>query len=76
MGSYFKFGKKIVKLPRKADESKYTAEELKAIPLDEVKKWIEAQIPNAFGKKKKEKPPAEKKEKKPVAKKTPSKKKK
>ena len=70
-----KFGKKIIKLPRKADETKYTADELKEIPLDEIKKWIEAQIPNAFGKKKKEKKPAEKKEK-AVAKKTPAKKKK
>ncbi len=57
-----KFGKKIIKLPKKADETKYTAEDLKEIPLEEVKKWIEAEIPNAFGKKKKA--PAEKKEKK------------
>jgi len=75
-GPIVKFGKKIVKLPRKADESKYTAEELKSVPLDEVKKWIVEQIPNAFGKKKKEKQPVEKKEKKPSAKKTPVKKKK
>jgi len=75
-GPLVKFGKKIVKLPRKADESKYTADELKAVPLDDVKKWIVEQIPNAFGKKKKEKQPAEKKEKKPVAKKKPAKKKK
>ncbi|HET6995011.1 MAG TPA: topoisomerase C-terminal repeat-containing protein, partial [Chitinophagaceae bacterium] len=74
-GPLVKFGKKIVKLPRKADETKYTADELKEIPLDEVKKWIEAQIPNAFGKKKKEKQPAQKKEK-AVAKKTAAKKKK
>ncbi|TMI72106.1 MAG: type I DNA topoisomerase [Bacteroidetes bacterium] len=74
-GPLVKFGKKIIKLPRKADETKYTADELKEIPLDEIKKWIEAQIPNAFGKKKKEKKPAEKKEK-AVAKKTPAKKKK
>src|SRR5436190_3762316 len=74
-GPLVKFGKKIIKLPRKADETKYTADELKEIPLDEIKKWIEAQIPNAFGKKKKEKKPAEKKEK-AVSKKTPAKKKK
>lgn len=74
-GPIVKFGKKIVKLPRKADESKYTADELKAIPLDDVKNWIVQQIPNAFGKKKKEKAPAEKKEK-AVAKKTVTKKKK
>jgi DNA topoisomerase-1 len=52
-GPVVKFGKKIIKLPRKADESKYTADELKEVPLEEVKKWIETQIPNAFGKKKK-----------------------
>jgi DNA topoisomerase-1 len=74
-GPLVKFGKKIIKLPRKADETKYTADELKEIPLDEIKKWIVEQIPNAFGKKKKEKKPAEKKGK-AVAKKTPAKKKK
>jgi len=77
-GPIVKFGKKIVKLPRKADESKYTADELKEIPLENVKNWIVEQIPNAFGKKKKEKQPVEKKEKKEktVAKKTAPKKKK
>jgi DNA topoisomerase-1 len=59
-GPLVKFGKKIIKLPRKADETKYTADELKEIPLDEIKKWIVEQIPNAFGKKKKEKKSAEK----------------
>lgn len=63
-GPLVKFGKKIVKIPRKADESKYTAEDLQAMPLETIKTWIEAQVPNAFGKKKKEK------EKKPAAKKT------
>jgi DNA topoisomerase-1 len=73
-GPIVKFGKKIIKLPRKADDTKYVADELKEIPLEEVKQWIEAQIPNAFGKKKKQ--PVEKKEKKPVAKKTAPRKKK
>jgi DNA topoisomerase-1 len=36
---------------RKADETKYTAEELGTVPLDDVKKMIEAQVPNAFAKK-------------------------
>jgi DNA topoisomerase-1 len=63
-GPIVKFGKKIIKLPRKADETKYTADDLKDLPLEEIKKWIVAEVPNAFGKKK----PA-KKEKKPVAKK-------
>ena len=61
-GPLVKFGKKIIRLPKKADDTKYTAEELKAIPLEDVKKWIEAAIPNAFGKKKAaKKAPAEKK---------------
>jgi len=52
-GPVIKFGKKIIRLPKKPDESKYTAEELAVLPLEEVKKMIETQIPNAFGKKKK-----------------------
>jgi DNA topoisomerase-1 len=60
-GPLVKFGKKIVKLPRKADGTKYTADDLKMIPLEEVKKWIEAEVPNAFGKKKGKKPAAKKK---------------
>lgn len=70
-GPVVKFGKKIIKLPRKADESKYTADELKDISIDVVKEWVVAQIPNAFGKKKKEKKPAEPKARvvKPAAKK-------
>ncbi|HKC36030.1 MAG TPA: type I DNA topoisomerase [Chitinophagaceae bacterium] len=51
-GPLIKFGKKIIRLPKKADDTKYTAEELKAVPLDDIKKMIEAVIPNAFGKKK------------------------
>lgn len=51
-GPVVKFGKKIVRIPKKADDTKYTADELKTIPLEEVKKWIEAGLPNAFGKKK------------------------
>jgi DNA topoisomerase-1 len=57
-GPVVKFGKKIIKLPRKADESKYTADDLREISIEEVKNWVVAQIPNAFGKKKKEKKPA------------------
>lgn len=52
-GPVIKFGKKIVRIPKKADDSKYSAEELKNIPLEEVKKIIVSQIPDAFGKKKK-----------------------
>jgi len=60
-GPLIKFGKKIIRLPKKADDTKYTADELKELPLEEVKKMIEAAIPNAFGKKKAAKKPAEKK---------------
>jgi DNA topoisomerase-1 len=73
-GPIIKWGKKIIRLPRKADETKYTADELKAISLDEVKKWIELVVPNAFTKK--EKKTRAKKEKQPAAKKAPSKRKK
>ncbi|MBK5269412.1 MAG: DNA topoisomerase I, partial [Bacteroidia bacterium] len=51
-GPFIRFGKKMLKLPKKADETKYTAEEIKDIPLEEIKKMIEAQMPGAFGKKK------------------------
>lgn len=51
-GPFIRFGKKMLKLPKKADDSKYTAEEIKDIPLEEIKKMIVAQVPNAFGKKK------------------------
>jgi DNA topoisomerase I len=64
-GPLIKFGKKIVKLPKKADDTKYTQDELKALPLEEVKKIIEAQLPGSFTKK--EKKPAAKK----AARKTP-----
>lgn len=57
-GPIIKFNKKIIKLPRKADESKYTADDLKDISLDEVKKMIEIEMPGAFTKK--EKKPAKK----------------
>lgn len=51
-GPFIKFGKKMLKLGKKADDTKYTPEELAALPLEEVKKIIQTQIPNAFGKKK------------------------
>ena len=60
-GPIIKFGKKIVKLPRKADNTKYTAEDLQSIPLEEVKQFIEAEIPGAFAKKEKQPKAAPKK---------------
>ncbi|WP_205511199.1 type I DNA topoisomerase [Longitalea arenae] len=51
-GPVLKFGKKILKVGKKADDTKYTADELSTVPLEDVKKMIEAQIPNAFASKK------------------------
>lgn len=50
-GPFIRFGKKMLKITGKGEKGKYTAEELTAIPLDEVKKMIEAQMPGAFAKK-------------------------
>jgi DNA topoisomerase-1 len=63
-GPFIKFGKGMFKIPKKEDGSKFEAEELKTVSLDEVKKWIVAQDKNAFAEKKK-----------PAAKKTAAKKK-
>ncbi len=49
-GPYIRFGKKMLKLGKKSDDSKYSAEELKEVPLEDVKKMIAAQVPNAFAK--------------------------
>ena len=50
-GPFIKFGKKMLKLGRKDDGEKFTAEELKDIQLEDVKKMIEQQVPGAFTKK-------------------------
>lgn len=50
-GPLVKWGKKIVRIPKKADDTKYTAEELSTVSVEEVKKWIEAAYPGAFVKK-------------------------
>ncbi|MDH6251295.1 DNA topoisomerase-1 [Chryseobacterium sp. H1D6B] len=52
-GPFVKFGKAMFKIPKKKDDTKYEADELKDISLDEVKKWITAQDPKAFAEKKK-----------------------
>jgi DNA topoisomerase-1 len=52
-GPFVKFGKAMFKIPRKADENKYEADELKEVSLEEVKKWITDQDPKAFAEKKK-----------------------
>jgi DNA topoisomerase I len=50
-GPFIRFQKKMLKPGLKPDETKYTAEELATIPLDDIKKMIEVQLPNAFAKK-------------------------
>ncbi len=67
-GPFIKLGKGMFKIPKKEDGSKFEAEELKEISLDEVKKWITDQDKTAFAEKKK---PAAKKTvaKKPATKK-------
>lgn len=60
-GPFIRFGKEMLKLRNNPDtKQKYTPEELAVISLDEVKKLIVAQIPDAFEPKKK-KAPAKKK---------------
>jgi DNA topoisomerase-1 len=46
-----RFGKKKIYLPKKKDDTRYTAEEAAAFTLEEVKQMIEAQLPGAFIKK-------------------------
>ncbi|HEU0109817.1 MAG TPA: type I DNA topoisomerase [Flavisolibacter sp.] len=50
-GPFIRFGKKMLKLGRGTGGEKLTAEELSSIPLEDVKKMIEAQVPGAFTKK-------------------------
>jgi DNA topoisomerase-1 len=53
-GPFIRFNKKSVKLP-KVDNKRMTPEEAKELTLEEVKKLIEAEIPDAFKKKAKKK---------------------
>jgi DNA topoisomerase-1 len=50
-GPFIRFNKKMLKLGRKANGEKYSAGELTDVPLEEVKKMIEEQVPGAFAKK-------------------------
>lgn len=68
-GPFIRFGKKMLKMGRKADGSKFTEEELTGISLEEIKKMIEAEIPGAFEKAAKKVPA-----KKAASKKAPAKK--
>ena len=71
-GPFIRFGKKMLKLGKKSNGEKYTAEELTNIPVEEVKRMIEVQVPGAFSKKAAAKKAAPKKAaaKKTAAKKT------
>lgn len=60
-GPFIRFNKKMLKLGRKADDGKYTAEELADVSVDEIKKIIETQVPGAFAKKAAKKKAAPKK---------------
>lgn len=55
-GPVIKLAKKVIKLPKKADDTKYKAEDFRDMSLEDVKKIILSQVPNAFGKKKKAAP--------------------
>lgn len=77
-GPFIRFGKKMLKLGRKKNNEKFEAEELKELPLNEVKKMIELQLPSAFAKKTKaaaKKAPAKSAVKKTAKKSSPKKKK-
>jgi DNA topoisomerase-1 len=50
-GPFIRFGKLMLKLGKKADGEKYTAEDLAAVSLEEVKKMILVIDPTAFDKK-------------------------
>jgi len=50
-GPFIRFGKKMLKLGRRPNGEKYTAEELSTLPLEDVKNMIEEQVPGAFTKK-------------------------
>ncbi len=50
-GPFIRFGKKMLKIDKKADGTKYTTDEVAMMPVEEIKKMIEAQLPGAFDKK-------------------------
>jgi len=51
-GPFIRFKKKSVKIPKNEDGSRVTPEQAKELTLEDVKKIIEAEIPDAFGGKK------------------------
>jgi DNA topoisomerase-1 len=50
-GPFIKFNKKMLKLGRKADGTKYEAADLAEVDIETVKAMIELQVPGAFSKK-------------------------
>ncbi|GAA4329874.1 type I DNA topoisomerase [Flaviaesturariibacter amylovorans] len=50
-GPFIKFGKKMLKLGRGPEGEKLTQEQAAVLPLEDVKKMIEQQVPGAFDKK-------------------------
>jgi DNA topoisomerase I len=50
-GPFIRFGKKMLKLGRGAEGEKLTTEQAAVLPLEDVKKMIEQQVPGAFEKK-------------------------
>jgi len=60
-GPEIKYGKKMVKLGKKEDGTRYTPEDFTEVSLEDVKKIIEEQIPGAFTKKTKTTKPTRRK---------------
>lgn len=52
-GPFIRFNKKMLKLGKKADGTKYDTTELETIDISTIKKMIEEQVPNAFAAKEK-----------------------
>jgi len=50
-GPIIKYGKKTIPMPRKADGTRYTADEAAVLTLEQVKNLIEIELPDAFAKK-------------------------
>lgn len=50
-GPFIRFGKKMLKIDKKADGEKYTTDEVAMMPVEEIKKMIVTQMPGAFDKK-------------------------
>ncbi len=49
-GPFIRFGKKMLKIDKKKDGEKYTTEEVAQMPVEDIKKMIEVQMPGAFSK--------------------------